>query len=158
MKKTMMIMLLLCAALFLIACGAGKATGSSAAQNSGQPEDGQNPVMNFIGVYESEDISILVEAKGNEDAKLTVTRETGENEKNEWIMSGNLDTETLRVEYHDCVKTDLLFGEDGTVVSEAEVYFNGHGFFFFDYENNSLTWQDDQEHIADGLTFVYSAP
>ncbi len=150
-KKTMMTLCLLITAVLLTACGAAKEGGA-------QPEDGQNPVMNFIGVYQCENISILVEAKGIEDAMLTVTREISGDEKNEWVMSGGLDTETLRVEYHDCIRTDQVCKEDGTVTSETEVYFNGHGFFFFDYENNTLTWQDDQEHTADGLIFVYSVP
>ena len=106
-------------------------------------EDGQNPVMNFVGVYSCEDASILVEAEGMENARLTVTRGDAR-----WVMSGKFDTEALNVYYQDCVKT----------AGEEEVYFNGHGFFFFDYDNNTLTWQDDQENAGEGLVFAWGLP
>jgi hypothetical protein len=151
MKKTVILLLLACTVLILAACGAaGKAADVS--------EDGQNPVMNFIGVYQCDRASVLVEAQGKEDAKITVTWGSSYKENSEWVMSGKFYTDTLRVEYHDCERYDRVYREDGSVESETKVYYNGHGFVFFDYDTNTLTWQDDQEHVADGMTFEYCLP
>ena len=117
-------------------------------------EDGQNPVMNFIGVYHCDGARLLVEAEGAENARITVVWDNnGENAR--WFMSGRFDPEELSVYYQDCVKSVCIYHEGDEAAAEEDVYFNGHGFFFFDYEHNSITWQDDQEHAADGMVFQW---
>ena len=168
MRKMSMALLLACVIIFLTACGAAETAALSAENDSQQPaepvaqadvfEDGQNPVMNFVGIYQCDKASVFVEAAGKEDAKITAAWGSSYKENTEWVMSGPFDTESLRVEYHDCERIDRVYREDGSVESETKVYFNGHGFVFFDYESNTLTWQDDQEHVADGMTFEYCLP
>ena len=70
MKKLVCLIAVLVLVFSLCACGAKDAApaGSEAAA-----EDGQNPVMNFIGVYGHDRASIMVEADGMENAKITVT-------------------------------------------------------------------------------------
>ena len=72
-------------------------------------------------------------------------------------MSGTFDPETLQFEYHDCVKTDYKYKDDGDVESQEEVYTGGHGFMFFkEGDPLSLTWQDDQEKVAEDMVFEYA--
>lgn len=119
-------------------------------------EDGQNPVMNFIGPYVCDRATMLIEADGDTGAKVSVTWGGSASETAEWTMSGPFDTEDLVIEYHDCVKKDVTYNEDGDVESEEEVYTGGHGFINFG-ENGTLTWQDDIEHVADNMTFNFDA-
>ena len=168
MRKKSLAVLMAGMIMLLTACGAAE-TAASLSENNGQQsagsavqadifEDGQNPVMNFVGIYQCDRASILVEAAGKEEAKLTAAWGSSYKESTEWVMSGPFDTESLRVEYHDCERVDRVYREDGSVESETKVYFNGHGFVFFDYDSNTLTWQDDQEHVADGMTFEFCLP
>lgn len=119
-------------------------------------EDGQNPVMNFIGPYVCDRAKMLIEADGDSGAKVTVTWGGSASETAQWEMTGPFDTDELRIEYHDCVKKDITYDEDGNEKSSEEVYTGGHGFIFFG-ENGTLTWQDDIEHVADNMTFEFDA-
>ena len=136
MKKKTLACLLACAIVLLTACGSVPSADEPAAE-AVQPteavqetdrsaeaennteesveEDGQNPVMNFIGFYRADRASILVEAEGKDGAKFTVTWGSSYNERSEWIMSGRFDTDTLTVAYDNCVRTDCVFAEDGSV-------------------------------------------
>ncbi len=62
--KKIWILLMVCALLVLAACG-GSAPAEEAEviveEPAAQPEDGQNPVMNFVGTYYGGRTSILVE-------------------------------------------------------------------------------------------------
>ena len=72
-------------------------------------------------------------------------------------MSGTFDPETLQFEYHDCVRTDYVYGEDGEVASQEEIFTGGHGFMTFkEGDPLTLTWQEDQEHVADDMVFEYA--
>ncbi len=168
MRKKSLAVLMAGMIMLLTACGAAE-TAAPLSENNGQQsaglaaqadifEDGQNPVMNFVGIYQCDRASILVEAVGKEEAKLTAAWGSSYKESTEWVMSGPFDTESLRVEYHDCERVDRVYREDGSFESETKVYFNGHGCVFFDYDSNTLTWQDDQEHVADGMTFEFCLP
>ena len=116
--------------------------------------DGQNPTMNFVGTYAKDRCSILVEAQGQNNAKFTVMWGSSAAEHSEWTMSGKLDTETLTVDYTDCVKKDVVFKEDGTIDTETVIYENGTGTFKFD--GSTLTWTDNNENAADGMVFEYA--
>ena len=138
-------LVLICAALVLISFS-----------SCGKEEDGQNPAMNFIGNYACDRANILVEAKGSDEMKTTVTWASSSAEESRWVMSGTFDSEELVFEYHDCVKTDVVYGEDGKEKSSEEVYTGGHGFMKFKDGNPiTLTWQEDQEHQADEMVFAY---
>lgn len=156
MKKTakllaIMMALLMTLAMGLAACGANNSGNEEAA------DDGQNPVMNFIGNYTCDRASVFVSAEGEENgASVIVTWGSSAWENSSWMMSGTFDPDTLQFEYHDCVRTDYVYNEDGEVDSQTEVYTGGHGFMFFSDDGAlTFTWQDDQEHIADGMVFEY---
>lgn len=156
MKKLLMIAMA-CLLVLLAACGtantapASEAPAEPAAETSG---DGQNPVMNFVGVYGAGKGSILVEAEGERGAKITVTWANGAAEKSQWSMSGEFDEETLSVAYSNCTKTDLVFTDDISDPVETVVYTDGTGRIVFAGERYALSWEDDQEHIADGTAFL----
>lgn len=156
MKKLLMIAMA-CLLVLLAACGtantapASEAPAEPAAETSG---DGQNPVMNFVGVYGAGKGSILVEAEGERGAKITVTWANGTAEKSQWSMSGEFDEETLSVAYSNCTKTDLVFTDDVSDPVETVVYTDGTGRIVFAGERYALSWEDDQEHIADGTAFL----
>lgn len=120
-------------------------------------EEGQNPVMNFVGTYAHDRAAIFVEAGEGHQAKFTVRWGNSAAETVEWNMSGEFDEETMTVEYTDCVKKNLVFGTDGKVQSEETVYENGTGRIIFSEEGSlHLSWEDDQEKAAEGLDFGFA--
>lgn len=173
MKKWITMLLVLVMLFSLAACSAkepeqkdaapAEATADAAettetAQPEADAEDGQNPIMNFVGVYACDRASILVEATDQADGvKFTVTWGSSAAEHSEWVMTGKFDAEKLTVAYEDCTRTDIVFKEDGTVDSETVVYENGTGTITFsDADGLTLTWDDAMEHMADDMVFEYA--
>ena len=169
MKKWISLIAVLIMVFSLAACAAQKGETPAPAEETQLPaqaeetaaevpeEDGQNPIMNFIGIYGHDRATILVEATDAQDGvKCTVTWSSSAAEHSEWVMTGKFDAETLTVKYNDCVKTDYVFKEDGTVDSETVVYENGEGTLTFT-EDLTLTWDDAVENIADGTVFEYAS-
>ena len=150
MKKTGRILALLM--VFLMTA----APVFSACESKEEPDDGQNPVMNLVGNYVCDRANVFIEADGDEGASAIVTWSSSAWENSTWVMSGTFDTETMQFEYHDCVRTDYQYEENGDVKSQEEVYTGGHGFMTFaEGDTLTLTWQDDQENVADGMVFEY---
>ena len=116
------------------------AAAESGAADAG--EDGQNPVMNYIGVYECDRCSITIEADGDTDAKVTVHWGSSATEATVWTMSGYFDPDTMRINYSDSVKTEMTF--EGEEETDTVVYENGVGRIQF-HEDGTLEWQDEQE-------------
>ena len=150
MKKTAKLLAIMMALIMALTMGLA-ACGKNA-----EPDDGQNPVMNFIGYYVCDRANVLISADGDEGASAIVTWGSSAWENSSWMMSGTFDPETLRFEYHDCVRMDYVYDDNGDEVSQTEVYTGGHGFMFFaEGDILTLTWQDDQENVADGMVFEY---
>ena len=122
--------------------------------------ESQNPAMNFAGDYVCDRAKIHVEAAdSNNGMKATVEWGGSAFDAAEWVMSGTFDAETLLFEYHDCVKTEYTYTDNGDVKSEEEVFVGGHGFMqFTEGDPLTLTWQEDQEKIADGMVFESVSP
>ena len=152
MKKIFSILTVLMLVFAMTACGGGTSEPEQA------EEDGQNPAMNFVGVYWSVRPYIEIECDGMDGMKATVNWSSSAWENSVWTMSGTFDTDKLVFEYHDCVRTDYAFSEDGEEEKAEEVYVGGHGFMTFtEGDPLTLTWQDDQEHMADDLVFEYGS-
>ena len=152
MKKTTKLLALMMAVLMMImgltACGS---------KTEEAADEGQNPAMNFIGNYACDRANIFIGSEGQDGMNATVTWGSSAWENSGWIMSGTFDPETLQFEYHDCVRTDYVYDDNGEVKSQEEVYTGGHGFIIFtEGDTLSLTWQDDQENMADGMVFEYT--
>lgn len=149
--KLVSLLLVLMLALSFSACGGGS-------QDAEPSDDGQNPAMNFVGDYVNGRASIFIGAEDEDGINATVTWATSAAENSTWEMSGTFDSENLQFEYSDCVKTDYVYGTDGEIDDMKEVYTDGHGIIkFSDGDELSLTWQDDEENIADGTVFVYNS-
>ncbi|MBQ6314013.1 MAG: hypothetical protein IJI11_00250 [Mogibacterium sp.] len=130
-------------------------------KNSGDDvpaDDGQNPVMNFVGNYVCDRASIFISAEGEDGASAIVTWASSASENSSWMMSGTFDTETLRFDYTNGVRTDYVYNDQGEEDSVTETYTDGTGYMqFTDGENLTLEWHDDKENIADGMVFEYSS-
>ena len=122
---------------------------------------GQNPVMNFIGRYYCDRCVMTVATKENSEKGAEITVQWGGSawESAEWRMSGDLDMETLTIEYDDCVKSEAVYKDGGELESETEIYRNGKGRIVFQsgLGSRNLMWEDDEEHIADGFVFEYNS-
>ena len=168
MKKLLSILLALAMIFSMAACSSkeeapaeettpAEETSEETAEETAEEtseEEGQNPVMNFVGDYASDRCTITVEAGEGNDANITVDWASSAAERSEWTMSGEFDEETTSVYYQDCTKKNLVFAEDGSVSSEETVYEGGHGTFTFNADEQTLTWTDDIENIADGAVFT----
>ena len=110
----------------------------------GEGDDGQNPVMNFVGEYACDRAKALVEAEGKEFARVVIRWSGSVSSLAQWVMSGKLDLDTLRVDYSNCIKTELTYNSNGELESETQDYENGTGSFVFG-EDSTFTWHDDQE-------------
>jgi len=116
-------------------------------------EDGQNPVMNYVGDYECDRCSIKVEADGDTDAKITVHWGSSATEATVWTMSGYFDPDTMRINYSNSVKTEMTFeGEEETY---TVIYKDGVGRIQF-LGDGKLEWQDEQEvENVHGMVFDF---
>lgn len=130
-------------------------------KNSGDDvpaDDGQNPVMNFVGNYVCDRASIFISAEGEDGASAIVRWASSASENSSWMMSGTFDTETLRFDYTNGVRTDYVNNDQSEEDSVTEAYTDGTGYMqFTDGENLTLEWHDDKENIADGMVFEYSS-
>ena len=70
MSKKVLAVLFVCMMLLLSACGGAAQAQEENNDEAAGPQDGQNPVMNFVGIYSTEySTEALVEADGAEGAK-----------------------------------------------------------------------------------------
>ena len=118
--------------------------------------DWQNPVMNFVGEYQSGRAHAVVECLGKDEALITIQWGGSASETAQWLIIGRLDTETLTIEYSGCAKSILTYGEDGEVLSESVEYEDGTGTIVFHYEENSFTWHEDQSVYEEDLVFEWA--
>ena len=71
-------------------------------------------------------------------------------EKSRWLFHGNFDANGVMT-YTDCYKQNITFDEEGNDTT-VEQYTGGSG--SITYKDGKITWQDDQENVADGCEFV----
>ena len=116
-------------------------------------DDGQNPVMNFIGNYYGGRACITVETKDADSALINVVWGDSYNTKAVWTMEGILNEEETSVSYDNGIKKMITLNEDGEVISEEIIYSSCKGVFVFSYDG--ITWDDFNEHIADGMVFRF---
>jgi len=120
-------------------------------------EQSRNTATHFVGFYTCGRATVLIGDDGDKGMTASVTWSSSAAETSEWNMSGTFDPETMQFEYHDCIRTDYVYKENGDVDSETEVYVNGHGFMTFkEGDPLTLTWQDDQEDVAADMVFEYA--
>lgn len=70
-------------------------------------------------------------------------------ESHYWTMTAVIDGNSMK--YSDCKKIVYTFDTEGNS-DQVVIYENGTGSFDFT-DNNTMHWNDEVEHIADGMTF-----
>lgn len=139
------------AAIMLLALAAcGKESGTSNVSDKDESADWQNIVMNFIGEYQWERAHALVEAEGNDEAKITIEWGGSATELSRWVITGKLDPETLTVNYTDSVKSEIIYNGNGEIEKEDVIYTDGTGSVVFN-DNGTFTWKDDRSEYGDIL-------
>ena len=121
--------------------------------DAGTEEDGQNPVMNFIGQYYAGRGNLTISAEGSNGALIQVWWGSSAEEHSEWTMHGTFDEAAMEITYSDCEKHDFVVDDNGEIVSDETAYTNGTGKIVIN-EDYSIVWIDDQDHIADDLTMT----
>ena len=114
----------------------------------------QNPVMNFVGNYQSGRAHALVECSGYEDAWITIEWGGSAWELARWYIFGRLDTETLTVAYSGVTKSIVTYDDSGEIVSQEPEYENGTGTITFN-NDGTFTWHEDQSAYGTDMVFEW---
>lgn len=147
-KKLFAFVVIMALVLLLAACGNTPSVEPQATEPVETPveDDGQNPVMNFVGVYSTEyNTEALVEADGADGAKITVTWAGSPWFHNQTVMSGPFDPETLTMTFANSTLTEYTYNSDGSVAEEKTSYTSGTGRAVFDPADNTLTVTEEFE-------------
>ena len=114
----------------------------------------QNPVMNFIGEYQSGRAHALVECSGYDEALITIEWSGSARELARWDILGRLDTETLTIEYSGVAKSIVTYDESGEIVSQEPEYEDGSGTITF-HDDGTFTWHEDQSEYGSDMVFEW---
>ena len=114
----------------------------------------QNPVMNFVGEYQSGRAHATVECFSYDEAWITIEWGGSAWEQARWIIVGRLNTETMTIEYTGSNKANLVYDEDGEIKSEETVYEDGSGTIVF-HDDGTFTWHEDQSESGEDLVFEW---
>ena len=166
MRKKLFALLLAFILLMLTACGA-KDDSEEASEpaeiivevdvddngGSDAEDDGQNPVMNFIGEYQCDRAHAHVECFGNDEAWITIEWGGSAEEQARWDIVGRLDTETLTIAYEGCSKSVVTVSDSGEESAE-EVYTDGTGTISF-HDDGTFTWHEDQSEYGVDMLFEW---
>ena len=127
-------------------------SGSEAA-----PDDGQNPIMNFIGNYSNGRAIMLVSGMGQNEAAVKITWGGSAFDSSTWTMSGavSVDDKEMTITYKNCTKESYHFSEDGTLERDDVEYSNGTGKIRFNLTDNTACWDDDKENAGADSVFRY---
>ena len=116
--------------------------------------DWQNPVMNFIGEYQSGRAHALVECWDKQDAWITIEWGSSAWEMARWNIVGTLDLNTLTIPYEWASKVIVVYNEDGEVESEEAEYEDGTGTITFN-NDGTFTWHEDQSEYGTDMVFEW---
>ena len=113
----------------------------------------QNPAVNFVGEYQAGRAHAVVEAEGENRARITIEWGDSASSLVRWVMSGEFDAADLTVDYNDCVKTYVTYSNGGGLAGEELQYENGSGSFSFGPEGAGFTWHEDQSERGEDVEF-----
>ena len=119
-------------------------------------EDGewQNPVMNFIGEYQSGRAHALVECFGSDEAWISIEWGGSASELARWDIVGPLNLETLTVTYSGVAKYIVTYDENGEIVSQVPEYEDGTGSIAF-HNDGTFLWHEDQSAYGADMLFEW---
>ena len=109
-----------------------------------------NPVAAYAGQYYIGKGNLSISPEGENGALIQVWWGSSASEHSEWVMHGTYDESSKTITYKDCEKHDITLNEDGEVDKDETAYTDGTGSVKIN-DNGSVTWIDDQDHIADDL-------
>ena len=116
-------------------------------------EDGQNPVMNFIGEYQCDRAHAVVECEGTDSARIKIDWGGSAWEHAEWVIVGKFDLDTRSIAYSGCTKKNLMCDENGEIAKEEVVYTEGTGTVVFN-EDGTFTWHEDQSETGEDVVLA----
>ena len=118
-----------------------------------EEEDGQNPVMNWIGTYVYGAATATVACEGTDSARIEIDWRTSNAEHAVWEIVGKLDLDTLTVSYTGAVKKTVTYTDEETFTEEVD-YEDGTGTIVFG-EGLTFTWHEDQSEYDEDFTFEW---
>ena len=116
--------------------------------------DWQNPVMNFIGVYQCDRARANVECSGYDEAWISIEWASSASEMTNWVISGRLDTDTRSITYDGCSKTNFVYDNSGEVVSDDSEYEDIPGVITFN-DDGSFTWHRNLPEGGEDMVFEW---
>lgn len=119
-------------------------------------EEGQNPVMNFVGEYvdsTSGRAYMTISCLDLSGAEVTIEWADSAFASVVWCFTGSFDAETNALEYTDCVKSYVEYADDGSI-SVTDEYTNGTGRLLVS-EDWTITWIDDMENAGSECLFEF---
>ena len=132
-------------------------TLESNAANTASTNDGQNPMMNFIGTYTNGRAMMTVSCSGKNEASIQIRWSGSAFEGSVWTMSGAVSAsdEGVTVTYNNCTKQSHSYSEDGVLLSNTTEYDNGSGSVFFSASDNNAYWNDAVEGAGADSSFWF---
>lgn len=132
------------------ASGSASASSSASTSSSAQESTTADSDDPYVGTYFEEHAgrgTITVEKDETSDLYLvSVAWPSSAAEVSEWTFSGEIDADGT-LEYYNCLMVTMKDGED-----PIEDYESGTGRLMFG--EDGLTWEDDQDNVADDALFV----
>ena len=101
----------------------------------------------FAGKFQSGRCSINVTAVSDTELRFEVHWSSGANEATEWEMTGTLMPDVLRINYSDCVRKEIVDG------NETVVYSDGAGRIQYS-DFNRFIWMDEQDNAGRDMEFT----
>jgi hypothetical protein len=120
-------------------------------------DDGQNPMMNFIGNYTNGRAMMTANCISQTEASIDISWSSSAFETTIWKMSGTVATsnEGVSIWYDNCTKQTFKYTEDGQLISDDIEYENGSGSICFMAADNNAYWYDAVEGAGAGTSFWY---
>ena len=116
--------------------------------------DWQNPVMNFVGEYQCDKLHALIECMGKTEAWITIEQKESDTEVTRWLISGELNTDTLTISYTGSLKAKVVYDADGEVQSTEDEYEDGSGTVVF-RADGSFVWHEDRAANTEDRVFEW---
>lgn len=119
------------------------------------PQSDVNPIMGFVGTYQSGRANMSVEALGDNSAKVSISWGGSAWTEGKWTMSGECNKQgySIVIDYRDCTCKSVEYDDEGNIVSEETEYTNGTGTLTF--SENTVKWEDSTENIDEVMLFEY---
>ena len=114
----------------------------------------QNPVMNFVGEYQSGRAHALVECFGNDEAWITIEWGSSAWELAHWDIVGRLNLDTLSIKYSGATMQTVTYADNGEEKSRVTEYDNGTGTITFN-DDGTFTWHEDQSAYGTDMVFEW---